>query len=82
MNDSKLKKRPSLDETPVDGMSPRLDPWTWHPQVPKHLLGYVYNSASFPDGQLITTSRVQEHGPAWAQTLNTFYILGTLDNSL
>ncbi len=62
--------------------APRLDPWRWHPHRPGSLYGVVYGHLHLEDGKLITTTRVRSHGSGWAQTRNTFYVLGSHDPSL
>lgn len=62
--------------------SPRLDPWRSHPHLAGHLLGIVYGHTILPDGELVTTTRLMSSGSGWAQTRNTFYVLGRHDPSL
>lgn len=76
----KLKKKLTLNNQTNDGKCPRLE--DWHRVYPfgtlskTHITGTVYDHPRFDDGEHILTSNVVRMGYSWAQTRNTFYILG------
>lgn len=68
-----IKDRPIEEMVEDEQHSPRLDPW--HP-CGLRIHGCIYDDPRFPDGTWVRTSVVISQGAGWAQTKNTFYVLG------